>query len=115
MFCLFLDSRIQGKIGSVAVKIAPYTLGVYLLHENLGVRYAWQPWLGAERINGVLPLLLWTVAAVIVVFVLGIFVDFVRKMICDGLHKVFLHIRPYRSLMEKIQVVDTMFKREVME
>lgn len=33
LFCLFLDSSIQGKIGSVAVRIAPYTLGVYLLHE----------------------------------------------------------------------------------
>ena len=113
LFCLFLDSRVQGRIGSVAVKIAPYTLGVYLLHENLGVRYAWQPWLGADRINGVLSLLLWTVMAVIMVFVLGIFVDFVRKMICDGLHKVFLHIRLYRCLIEKIQTVDTMFKREV--
>ena len=28
LFCLFLDSSIQGKIGSVAVRIAPYTLGV---------------------------------------------------------------------------------------
>ena len=115
LFCLFLDSSIQGKIGSVAVRIAPYTLGVYLLHENLGVRYAWQKWLGVEQINGVLPLLLWTVLVVVVVFVLGILVDFVRKAICDGLHKIFLHIRPYRSLTEKIRDVDTMFKREVME
>ena len=51
----------------------------------------------------------------VVVFVLGILVDFVRKAICDGLHKIFLHIRPYRSLTEKIRDVDTMFKREVME
>ena len=115
LFCLFLDSSIQGKIGSVAVRIAPYTLGVYLLHENLGVRYAWQKWLGVEQIDGVLPLLLWTVLVVVVVFVLGILVDFVRKAICDGLHKIFLHIRPYRSLTEKIRDVDTMFKREVME
>ena len=50
LFCLFLDSSIQGKIGSVAVRIAPYTLGVYLLHENLGVRYAWQKWLGVGQI-----------------------------------------------------------------
>ena len=71
--------------------------------------------LGVEQINGVLPLLLWTVLVVVVVFVLGILVDFVRKAICDGLHKIFLHIRPYRSLTEKIRDVDTMFKREVME
>ena len=115
LFCLFLDSRIQGKIGNVAVKIAPYTLGVYLLHENLGVRYAWQKWIGVERIDGVLPLVLWTVIAVVVVFVLGILVDFVRKAVCDGLHGVFLHIPPYRKLTEKIQAVDTMFKREVTE
>lgn len=113
LFCLFLDSRIQGKTGSVSVKIAPYTLGVYLLHENLGVRYAWQPWLGSDRIDGVLPLLIQTVIAVIVVFALGIVVDVLRKMIYDGLHKTFLHMRPYRVLIEKIQAVDTMFKREV--
>lgn len=115
LFCLFLDSDIRGRIGSIAVKIAPYTLGVYLLHENLGVRYAWQKWLGAEQINGVVPLLLWTMIAVIVVFALGIFVDFVRKTICGGLHRGFLHIRPYRILTEKIQSVDRLFKREVME
>ena len=99
----------------MAVRIAPYTLGVYLLHEYLGVRYAWQKWLGVELFDGVLPLLLWTVLVVVVVFVLGILVDFVRKAICDGLHKIFLHIRSYRSLTEKIRDVDTMFKREVME
>lgn len=80
LFCLFLDSDIRGKIGSVAVKIAPYTLGVYLLHENLGVRYAWQKWLGSDRIDGAVSLLLWTVIAVIVVFVLGILVDVIRKI-----------------------------------
>ena len=113
LFCLFLDSSIQGKIGSVAVKLAPYTLGVYLLHENLGVRYAWQKWLGSDRIDGAVLLLLWTVIAVIVVFVLGILVDVIRKNICGGLHKIFLHIRPYRVLSEQIQTVDTMFKKEV--
>ena len=113
LFGLFLDSNIRGKVGSVAVKIAPYTLGVYLLHENLGVRYAWQQWLGSERIHGVGALLLWTVIAVITVFVLGILVDFIRKWVCGGLHKAFLHIPPYRALMGKIQNVDTMFKREV--
>ena len=115
LFCLFLDSRIQGKIGGVAVKIAPYTLGVYLLHENLGVRYAWQAWLGTKVISNVWQLLAWTMLAVIVVFVLGILVDFVRKTICDGLHKTCLHIRTYRRLIEKIQAVDTMFKREVVQ
>ena len=97
----------------MVVKIAPYTLGGYLLHEILGGRYAWQPWLGSDRIDGVVSLLLWTVIAVIVVFVLGILVDVIRKNICEGLHKIFLHIRPYRVLTEKIQTVDTMFKREV--
>ena len=115
LFCLFLNSRIQGKIGGVAVKIAPYTLGVYLLHENLGVRYAWQAWLGTKVISNAWQLLAWTMLAVVVVFVLGILVDLVRKTLCGGLHKAFLHIRPYRSLLEKIQAIDTMFKREVVQ
>ena len=115
LFCLFLDSDIKGKIGTVAVKIAPYTLGVYLLHENLGVRYAWQKWLGTNIISNSGQLLGWTVLAVVVVFGLGIFVDFVRKCVFDGLHKGLLHIRPYRKLTEKIQAVDEMFRREVTE
>ena len=113
LFGLFAATKMQGKLATLAVKIAPYTLGVYLLHENLGVRYAWQPWLGADRIDSVGALLLGTVIAVIVVFALGIIVDLLRKVICDGLHRVFLRIPPYRKLIEKIQAADTMFKREV--
>ena len=115
LFCLFLDSNIKGKIGAVAVKIAPYTLGVYLLHENLGVRYAWQPWFGTNIISNVWQLLAWTVLAVIVVFALGIFVDFVRKCVFDGLHRGLMHLSVYRAGIEKIQAVDTMFKREVLQ
>ena len=115
LFCLFLDSSIQGKIGSVAVRIALEAGECIWRSAAIWVRYAWQKWLGVEQIDGVLPLLLWTVLVVVVVFVLGILLDFVRKAICDGLHKIFLHIRPYRSLTEKIRDVDSMFKREVME
>lgn len=115
LFGLFLDSDVKGKIGTVAVKIAPYTLGVYLLHENLGVRYAWQKWLGTNIISNGGQLLIWTVLAVVVVFGLGILVDFVRKCVFDGLHRGLLHIRPYRRLTEKIHSVDTMFRREVTE
>ena len=113
LFYLFVDSEIRGKAGSFAVKIAPYTLGVYLLHENLGVRYAWQPWLHADRIDGVATLLLWTVIAVAVVFTLGILVDRIRAAVFAGLHRGLLHIAPYRALTEKIGKIDEMFRGEV--
>lgn len=113
LFGLFLDSTMKGKISKIAVKIAPYTLGVYLLHENLGVRYAWQKWFGTNVLHGVWQLLGWTVVAVVVVFCLGILVDYVRKSVCGMVHRGLLHLSPYRALTEKIQAVDERFKREV--
>ena len=115
LFCLFLDSNIQGRIGRIAVKIAPYTLGVYLLHENLGVRYAWQKWFGTNVLHGVWQLLGWTILAAAVVFSLGILTDFVRKCVFDGLHRLLMHLPVYRVLIGKIETVDTMFRREVSE
>ncbi len=115
LFCLFLNSHMEGKISKIAVKIAPYTLGVYLLHENLGVRYAWQKWFGTDALHGVWQLLGWTAVAVVVVFCLGILVDFVRKSVCGMVHRGLLHLSSYRALTEKIQAVDDRFKREVTE
>ncbi len=57
LFAAFLRTRIGGKPVGVICAVSPYTLGVYLLHENIGVRYVWQKWLGAERISNVAELI----------------------------------------------------------
>lgn len=109
LFAAFLRVRVNDKMTGVICRIAPYTLGVYLLHENLGVRYAWQKWLGAEQVSNVGMLLLFTLLAVLVVFAVGIFVEYLRTMLMKGLHKVFMHLSVYRMLMDKLAIADGLF------
>lgn len=127
LFGVFKGLRIEGKAAALIVKAAPYTLGVYLLHENLGLRYTWQKWLGAERVvsrmtgsvtagNGqgtagaVGSLLLWTAVAVVCVFVCGIAADAARKRIFGILHRGLSRLAPYRKLTAKIAKADALFR-----
>lgn len=109
LFAAFLRVRVNDKMTGVICRVAPYTLGVYLLHENLGVRYAWQKWLGAEQVSNAGMLLLFTLLAVLVVFAVGIFVEYLRTMLMKGLHKVFMHLGVYRMLMDKLAATDGLF------
>ncbi len=106
LFTAFLRLNLSGKPARAVCRVAPYTLGVYLLHENIGVRYEWQKWLGAERISGVGGLLLWTVLAVVVVFAAGVVTEAVRSLVMKGLHRVMLRLGLYRNIIEKIDRAD---------
>lgn len=110
LFCFFLKLRLPRGAAAVVNRIAPYTLGVYLLHENMGVRYQWQKWLGAERIDSAPQLFLWTAAAVACVFAAGILTDAVRAFLMRGLHRALLHAKPYRCIVEKIKTADALFQ-----
>ncbi len=112
LFGIFLNMKVSEKIGSVVIKIAPYTLGVYLLHENLTFRYAWQNWLGANRISTVGGLLAGTLAAIVVVFTFGILLDMFRALIMGGLHKLFGKLAVYHKVVLKIEAVDRLFMAE---
>lgn len=71
----------QGMMSNVICKISSYTLGVYLLHENLAIRTQWQFLAGIERVKdgfGIFPHMM---ATVIAVFVAGVLVDYVRDCI----------------------------------
>lgn len=59
-------------------KVAPYTLGVYLLHEQLDIRFLWPTWLGATLEENIGLFVLRALLAVVVVFIVGILVDMVR-------------------------------------
>lgn len=71
----------QGKFSEVVCRIAPYTLGVYLLHENLAVRTKWQFFAGIEHVRDGFEIFPHMVVTVIAVFVAGVLVDFVRDCI----------------------------------
>lgn len=110
LFGFFAGLEVKGKIAQAINKIAPYTLGVYLLHENLGLRYTWQGWLGADRISNIGGLLLWTLAAVAVVFCTGILTDMLRARLMKGLHALLGKLKVYGKLVEKIERADGLFR-----
>ncbi len=109
LFMVFKNIRVSEKVAGIVKRLGGYSLGVYLLHENIGLRYTWQNWLGADKISSVGGLLLSTVVAVIVVFVCGILVDMFRKGIFDVLHGALKKLTPYRKLMGAIGQVDALF------
>lgn len=109
LFAAFLRVRVNDGIAGVICKVAPYSLGVYLLHENLGVRYVWQRWLGAEQVSNVGELILFTLLAVVIVFTVGILAEYLRTLLMKGLHKIFIHVGVYRMLMDKLAKADSLF------
>ncbi len=82
----------QGRVSDMICKISPYTLGVYLLHENLAVRTQWQFWAGIEKVRngfGIFPHMIITVMAV---FAAGIAVDFARECVFRFVHRTWNRI-----------------------
>ncbi len=59
--------------------VSPYTLGVYLLHEHVLIRYEWPKWLFADRIGNCGVLIAYWLVAILLVFTVGILVDALRE------------------------------------
>ena len=75
----------KGKFASLAVKIAPYTFGVYLLHENREFRYLWPQLLGSDNYGtGHWSVLHWFIS-ILIVFGVGILVDYIRSILFKGI------------------------------
>ena len=131
LFGAFRRLKISGKFAAFVCKIAPYTLGVYLLHENLGLRYTWQAWLGAETLLVSTPspgfgaaervglgaelslvggLFVHVVLAVVCVFSVGILADMLRCLLVRGLDKGLSILSPYRRLKGFVFSLDQRFR-----
>ena len=90
LFYTFKFSRIpQGKIADIICRISSYTLGVYLLHENLALRTKWQFWAGIENVRNGFEIIPHMIITVIAVFVAGIALDFVRDCIFKFVRKIW--------------------------
>lgn len=84
IFAAFLYAKPLGeKFGWLVCRLSPYCLGVYLLQENLMMRYLWQDWFGLrEAMEQPIPVFLFRViSAIVVMFVLGICVDVLRAVL----------------------------------
>ena len=81
-------------------KAAPYSLGVYLLHEQIHVRFEWPFLLGADRCTSVGSLLVHWAAAIVTVMVCGLFADYIRSLLFRGAGKIFAGGRIDRALVK---------------
>ena len=85
-------------------KIAPYTLGVYLLHEHTAIRYEWPKLIfqiTGIPVNGA-QWMLSLVLSVFLIFIAGICVDMLRGFLFHGIHVILSQFAVYRKLIEWI-------------
>lgn len=79
LFAVFKNAKIrEGKAAEVIRELAPYTFGVYLLHEHILVRYEWMNWLRVDSVKGTWLFLPHMLGCVVVVYAVGTLADFVR-------------------------------------
>ncbi len=74
----YMNIKEDSVAGRIIVKMAPYTLGVYLLHEQMDIRHLWPGWLGATAEGNAFLFVVRSLVAVVIVFTVGIAVDMVR-------------------------------------
>ncbi len=95
LFYAFFYLKFDGEKwwSKLICKVAPYTLGVYLLHEQLDVRYLWPQWLGATVDCNVAVLVLRGLLSVLIVFTVGILVDMVRGTVFGAVKKIIRGVK----------------------
>lgn len=88
-FMLFKDMKPwEGRAARIVRRLAPYTFGVYLLHEHILVRYQWMRWLGVGAVWGSWLFIPHMAGCVLTVYAVGTAVDFVREKIFSGVGKL---------------------------
>ncbi len=71
----------EGKMTRFLCRIAPYTFGVYLIHENIAIRDLWTGWFGVERVQGSLLFIPYMVLVVVCLFAVCMIIDWIRAVI----------------------------------
>ncbi len=112
LFAAFCKMQVSGWLSKLVNRVGPYTLGVYLLHENLGLRYTWQNWLGADQITSLWGLVLGVILAVACVFVCGVLADMLRALAMRELDKGLGKISVYRRWKGWLRKADGWFAAE---
>ena len=79
-------------------RIASCSFGVYLLHEQVNIRYEWPFWLWADKCDSVFSLLWHWAAAILIVMAIGIVTDYARSLLFKGAGRLFAGGRLDRAL-----------------
>ena len=95
LFYGFLHLKIssEGCFAKVIYALAPYSLGVYLLHEQIEVRYLWPQWIGASFEGNVVLMVCRCLLSVLLIYAVGTAVDAIRAYIFGGIRKIVHKIR----------------------
>ncbi|HKM34574.1 MAG TPA: acyltransferase [Lachnospiraceae bacterium] len=115
LFYLFTFVTIKHNLWEKLIfKIAPYTLGVYLLHEHTAIRYEWPEFIfkitGIP--NGMISWLLSLILSVILVFTAGILVDMLRSQLFCWINSLLSHFTIYRKLIDWLTGLSIVSKKE---
>lgn len=100
LFYAFRDLTIEGKAAEWICRLSPYTFGVYLLHEELYLRYRWPFWFGAGAIDSPFDLLWHWLLAIVSVLLIGCLIDALRAALFRGAGKVLARTALARKLSE---------------
>lgn len=73
----------EGKLTGFLCKIAPYTFGVYLIHENIVIRNLWPEWFGVEKVRESMWFVPHMFFVIISIFAVCMVIDRIRKIIFD--------------------------------
>ena len=91
-FYIFYYMEIKGeKIKKVICSLSPYALGVYLLHEQIDVRYLWPVWCKVKETGETGWFIPHMIGTVIAIFLLGLCVDYFRSGIFSFFKKKVGH------------------------
>lgn len=111
IFIFFLNVRVSEGAGKVFAFLGKYSLGVYLLHENLSVRYYWQPLLFCEKTTSVINVMAFAFFAGIIVFVAGVIVDFVSSKICGAALNTLKKAPVFNKISAAVERADMAFAK----
>ena len=89
LFLCFRNLKVKlNPFTRLIVRIAPYTFGVYLLHEHILIAHKWIDWFKVQDAYG-----FWRpvhlIVSVLIIFSIGILVDFIREKLFGVVSDVF--------------------------
>lgn len=112
LFIAFLQLKIPEKSGRIFAFLGKYSLGVYLLHENLSVRYAWEKLFGCDKITTAIGLIVSTVFAAVAVFVAGVIVDCIGRSVASRLLKALGKAPGFSKVGAAVKKADSYFSQD---
>ena len=109
LFIAFLQLKVSEKCGKVFAFLGKYSLGVYLLHENLSVRYAWEKLFGCDKITSAIVLTITAFFAAVAVFIAGVIVDFAGRKAGTCVLKILAKLPGFSSIGKAVKKADSLF------